>query len=327
MQLAQGIDVSMYQPNVAWPTVQQAASISFVLVKASQSNWQDRFFAQHWAGAKGVGLQRGAYHFLTQDVDPLQQAQTYLSALSSDPAELPPILDIEANITDPAKYAAAVQAWLQEVERQLQRHPIIYTAAWWWNPHMIQSGQNPQWAAGYPLWVAHYPLRHGVPTLDQLEQGQLTAILPDTWTRWTFWQYSGDLALLDGITNDQGLRTAVDLNVFNGSVDDLIAFGRAIPSAGATGSSTGGAGTSSGSPPAGGLAQPDPRVTNQVLINAFSHAFGKDYWQVVLRAGLAGLADQRQAEYTGPAIQSLTNLTGDEQAALQQQLAKIVAGP
>ena len=61
-----------------------------------------------------------------------------------------------------------------------------------------------------------------------------------------------------------------------------------------------------------------------MLINAFSHAFGPGYWDVATRAGLAGITDQRDAEYSGPAIQALANLTADERATLQQQLAQIV---
>src|SRR5712692_9362820 len=99
---------------------------------------------------------------------------------------------------------------------------------------MLINGSYPDWAPGYRLWVANWPLAHAVPTANQLDQGQ--------------------------------------------------------------------------------------------LINAFSHAFGPGYWDVVTRAGLAGITDQRDAEYRGPALQSLANLTAAEQAALEQQLMQIVGG-
>ena len=307
MSLAQGIDISVYQPKVDWPKVQQATGISFVLVKASQSNWPDPLFAKHWADTKAAGLLRGAYHFLRQAADPQQQVTAFLNALGQDPGELAPILDIEdTRVTDPAQYAAAAQLWLQQVENQLHRRPIIYTGGWWWDPNMLIAGHYPAWAGGYPLWVASWPLRTGVPTPAQLDQGQFTPVMPKSWTTWQFWQYTGDLALVDGITDDRGRPARVDLDVFNGTVDDL--RGNASPVVVAV------------------LQLPDPRVTNQIMINAFSHAFGPDYWLVVQRAGLAAMADQRAAQYAGPAINALAALSQAEQAALEQKLTQLVGG-
>jgi GH25 family lysozyme M1 (1,4-beta-N-acetylmuramidase) len=335
MSLARGIDISGYQPVIAWQKIIQATGISFVLVKASEAGGQDRLFAQHWAEAKSAGLLRGGYHFLRQSTDAHQQVQAYLRALGNDPGELPPILDIEdVKMTDAASYAAAAQLWLHEVESQLHRWPIIYTGAWWWNPNMLIGGQYPDWAGGYRLWVASYPLRNDVPAVAQIEQGQLTPILPKGWTSWMFWQYSGDVATQDGITDELGRLVHVDLNVFNGTVDELNALAQtAAPVAVAHSDAAATAGTaattalaSPASPAAGGLRLPDQRVTNQILINAFSHAFGPDYWQVVLRAGLANIANQRDAQYSGPAIQALASLTDVERTLLLQKLTQIVTG-
>jgi GH25 family lysozyme M1 (1,4-beta-N-acetylmuramidase) len=335
MAFARGIDISAHQPNIDWARAIQATGISFVLVKASDGKWTDTAFAGHWPEARQAGLLRGAYHFLRVTPDPHQQINVFLSALGDDPGELPPILDIEdpdvhalanqgltAHAAAAAQLTAAAKIWLSAVESQLKCRPIIYTAGWWWNANMFLSGSQPTWAAGYRLWVANYPFIHSVPDVAQIEQGSLTPLMPNGWTNWQFWQYSGDLATVDGITDALGRQPHVDLDVFNGTLDDLHAAASAAVS---TPAADGSADTQPHTSPAAGLTLPDPRVTNQILINAFSHAFGTiNYWQVVQRAGLADIANARQAEYSGPAIAALTNLTDAEQAALQQQLSHLV---
>ena len=321
MSLARGLELASYQPHVDWPTLLEATGISFVFVKASDFGNQDPLFQQHWAESKNAGMLRGAYHFLRETPDPQRQVDVFLQALGGDPGELPPVLDIEVpGMKAAAKVAAAAQFWLHAVESQVHRRPIIYTAGWWWDPNMFINGSYPNWAPGYRLWVAHWPLKHNVPAADQLDQGQLTPILPKSWPSWMFWQYSGDLAEVAGITGDRGKSVKVDLDVFNGTLDELRAQAQLTPGNPVP--------KPADKPPdpvvSAVLKLPNPRVTNQVLINAFRHAFGPGYWDVATRAGLAGIADQRDAEYSGPAIEALANLTADEQAILQQQLVQIV---
>jgi lysozyme len=62
-----------------------------------------------------------------------------------------------------------------------------------------------RWGGGeelgrYVLWLAHYT--------------EQCPALPPPWTRWAFWQYTdnGQIAGIDG---------AVDLDVFDGSLDEL----------------------------------------------------------------------------------------------------------
>src|SRR5262249_44620550 len=151
---------------------------------------------------------------------------------------------------------------------------------------------------------------------------------------WHIWQYSGDVATVDGITDTNGNQPHVDLDVFNGTLDELKAIAQVVPAAnGGAGGSPAPAGGPATTPPATtitpplpGLALPDPRVTNQVMINAFSKAFGGVYWQVVLRCGLSSLAIDRQAVYPGPAVRALAALSPDEQATLEGKLEQIVGG-
>ena len=163
-----------------------------------------------------------------------------------------------------------------------------------------------------------------VPTVTQLEQGQFKPVLPKSWTSWQFWQYSGDAATVPGLTNTNGAAAIVDLDVFNGTVDDLRTLAHSTGAATPADHPADPAGGPHGIVMAVGFALPDPRVTNQVMINAFSHAFGAGFFDIITRCGLAGMADQRPAPYTGPVIDAILSLSALEQASLTQALLALV---
>jgi lysozyme len=58
------------------------------------------------------------------------------------------------------------------------------------------------------------------------------------------------------------------------------------------------------------------QFSHQKVINAFAACFGTGFWDIVIRAGLAFLADDRGAIYTGPGVDDLP-LTPSEKAALK----------
>ena len=69
----------------------------------------------------------------------------------------------------------------------------------------------PVWAKDYPLWLAQYP--------NQYAPG-MQPTLPRGWFRWTFWQYSEK-----GRVN--GINANVDLNLFDGTLEELYKFAAA----------------------------------------------------------------------------------------------------
>lgn len=310
MPFAMGIDVARYQTTVDWQRV-RAAGVSYVFVKATQSTFMDPLFKQHWAGARQAGLLRSAYHFLVQETDGLKQSAAYLKALGDDPGELPPVVDIEdLKMTNPTLYAKISETYLLEIEKQLGRRPIIYTAAWYWT-RMAINGKYPAWAPNYPLWVAQYPVRDGFPPLSDLEQGKFKPALPKSWTTWAFWQYS-ERGRVDGITHN-GKPANVDLDVFQSSLDDLRAWA--------------GLGSSNGETPV-----PLPPVdislaTNVEVINAFAKAFGNEGGALLQATGLMPSVTARLAErYAGPTVANMPNLSDSQKVALNSALAEIIGG-
>jgi GH25 family lysozyme M1 (1,4-beta-N-acetylmuramidase) len=348
MSFAYGLDVSIWNKKVDWVKIQQQG-FSFVFVKASQADWEDQAFKQSWAGAKEAGLLRGAYHFFVEDVDPHKQAQVFINLLRDDPGELPPVVDAEHNrrwddaakaiitlpIRNRIKFARNLQAMLSDIETQLNRKPMVYTGGGFWNGEMNIGGAFPAWAPGYELWVANYitlPFMAGSTLTAQniqtvvsdIEAGQYIRFpwMPGSWKKWKFWQFSGDAYFLDGletITDDERVvKARIDLNVFAGSLGDLLSWAnvekKVIPP------------DDDHEPidpvkPDDQTGTPKPpvlNITNQQMINAYWKAFGNDaYWNIILRVGLAEMANHRNEPYTGLAIDDLP-LTAAEKAALKK---------
>jgi MYXO-CTERM domain-containing protein len=197
-----GIDVSQYDTAVDWPTA-KAAGIDFAFMRVSDGiAYPDPAFAGYWSGARAAGVIRGAYQYFRPDVDPVQQADLLASAMGTLlPGDLPPVLDLEvADGVSTTGVVTAVNAWIAEVEAKTGRSPIIYAGLYSW-PTLTGGADETQ----YPLWIAQYT----------------TAACPDIpapWTQWLFWQHS-DTGVVDGVTSSQ-----LDLDVFNGTLDQLETF-------------------------------------------------------------------------------------------------------
>ena len=194
-----GIDVSANQGTVDWNTVRNADVVFGVARAIRENGLVDNFFVRNWTEMKSAGVIRGAYIFFNAAQDAAGQAQKFLSTVQIAENDLPPVLDIEKNegVTG-SKLIDSVQTWLEIMEKETGRKPIIYTGPSFWNSNM-----NDQFGS-YPLWIARY----GASKPDPLPKG---------WDSWTFWQYTetGKVA---------GVNGSVDMNYFNGTLDDLLVF-------------------------------------------------------------------------------------------------------
>jgi GH25 family lysozyme M1 (1,4-beta-N-acetylmuramidase) len=218
MAAVPGIDVSYWDAGIDWPKV-RAAGQRFVFVKATEGvSYKDPTFGGNWAGAKSAGLLRGAYHFYRCNVDAKKQAGHFIDYVRSmeDDGELPPILDLETNDgMGRDKIVPAVKSWLDRVEAAFGKKPMIYSGKYFLQDYFtLPGGGPPSWAKDYPLWLAQYP--------GQYVEGS-NPYLPKGWFTWTFWQYSDKGVVI-------GINASVDMNVFNGRLEELYKFaGAKIP--------------------------------------------------------------------------------------------------
>jgi len=204
----QGIDVSHFQQAVDWAAV-AAAGMQFCFIKATEgASHVDVRFASNWRAAAEVGLVRGAYHFFHPAISVTAQADLFLRTVPRlEPGDLPPVLDLEA----PEEWqgvpvlnrALLALNWLRAVENHLHLTPILYLSP----AFMTDVLHNASALEQYPVWLAQY-------TTD------VAPDVPKPWAKWTFWQHTRQGTL-------PGVLSHVDLNRFNGTLDELKALGRA----------------------------------------------------------------------------------------------------
>lgn len=191
-----GVDVSGWQKQVDWAQV-AASGVKFATIKASEGlSYRDTMFKKHWNSAKREGILRNAYHFFHPRMDPVKQAELFLSVLGSDRGELWPVIDIEWTDGMSKLDAAGADAALKFLER-LEKDaclPEIYTAI-----GFFHGVPGPERFGKYKIWLAQY--------------GVTCPSVPPPWTEWNFWQYT-DHEPVPGAGK-------IDASLFNGTLDQL----------------------------------------------------------------------------------------------------------
>ncbi|HNN12517.1 MAG TPA: GH25 family lysozyme [Anaerolineales bacterium] len=227
MNLVQGVDVSVWEPKVDWQVL-RTQGFKFALIRATSGvGYVDPKFKTHWEGARKEGLLRGAYHYLIAGQDPKQQADLFISTISSDRGELPPIIDLEDKYNENASNSKIIdtcKAVLDRVEMAFGLKPMIYSRTQYLNVHVSRNGKAPSWAADYPLWLAQYPYVFD-PKMHPNKNMPTQAV---GWQDWKIWQYS-ESTLVNGVTNENGQPTECDLNWFRGTEQELYAFANVKP--------------------------------------------------------------------------------------------------
>ena len=193
-----GIDISHYQGEIDWPQLLQSRltdfPIEFIFMKATEGgDLADDAFVQNFTEAGNHGFIRGAYHFFSPKTDPLKQADFFIRTVKLAPGDLPPVLDVEVTGKKTTKeLQQSIKRWLDRVEAHYGVKPILYTSYKFKTRYLNDSIFDT-----YPYWIAHY-------YVDSVKYEG----------KWHFWQHT-DVGSVPGIGED------VDLNVFNGSLDEL----------------------------------------------------------------------------------------------------------
>ena len=198
----EGIDVSEHQGVVDWSAV-RASGRRFAIARVGIGTRADAAFTHNWAGMRAAGLLRGVYLYVLPEQDPVAQATLLVRAVGRlGPGDLPPALDVEKmppGVPPPSVYAARLAVLVAKVREGTGRDPMIYTGAHYW-PRWVQSGAF----AALPLWHPQY--------------GEVRCpSIAHPWRAWAFWQTSERGRV-------PGVRTLVDLDVFNGDLAALEAL-------------------------------------------------------------------------------------------------------
>jgi len=199
-----GIDVSHWDGTIDWASV-KGAGVEFAFMKASEgTTFVDPMFATNWSGAAASGVVRGAYHFFRPADDPIAQADFFVQTAGvPQPGDLPPTIDLEVTDNlDGATVAQAALKFLQRVAQKTQRTPIVYLSTSFFTGTL----NNPSGFDAYTLWIANW-------------QTQCPDVPDPPWLDWSVWQ-SADNGTVNGIAG----MSNVDIDQYNGSLSDLLAF-------------------------------------------------------------------------------------------------------
>ena len=204
-----GIDISSHQHNsrsIDIPTAIDGGQ-EFVFVKATEgTDYVNPHFRSDVIKAMDKDVPVGFYHYAKPSnslQDAKKQAQAFVKKTGIDRGvkSLPPVLDIEEdNGVDNAKDLIAwTQQFVNEVKTLTGQEVMIYTYPSFWKNEM----GNTSAFNNLPLWIADYN--------NSTQPGSLIG----GWDDWTFWQYSSD-GLIDGYHKN------IDVNLFNGSKQELV---------------------------------------------------------------------------------------------------------
>lgn len=193
-----GIDISHYQGNVDWTQlcrhIEGEFPLRFVFMKATEGgDYLDENFGDNFSAARQHGFIRGAYHYFIPRTDARKQADLFIRTVRLEAGDLPPVLDVETTGKMPDReLQTAVRIWLETVEAHYGVKPILYTSYKFKTRYLNDSLFNT-----YPYWIAHY-------YVDSVRYDGV----------WNFWQHT-DAGSVPGI------KGHVDLDVFNGSQEEL----------------------------------------------------------------------------------------------------------
>ena len=168
--------------------------VSFAYLKATEGiSIHNRYFASDYSSARRQGIHVGAYHFFSTRMSGELQANYFLSQARFSRGDMPPVLDLEPTdrhiegMGGTESLFREVRQWLDIVGRRTGTRPILYV-----NQRFVKKylDEAPDLKRDYLVWIARYGVYK-----------------PDV--HLAIWQLSADGKV-------SGIRTDVDVNVFNG---------------------------------------------------------------------------------------------------------------
>jgi lysozyme len=199
--MIKGIDISTYQgPKVNFHDLKD--NLDFVIIRSTYGNgYKDSDFEINRDGARAVGLCIGFYHFAYPQYNtPEAEATWFTKTVSCLPGEII-ILDFEEPYANPVDWC---KRFLDKCTSNMGFKPLLYIN--------LSTAKSFDWTpiikAGYGLWLAHYDNNNTIYEITQ-------------WPFIAFKQY-WDKGNVAGIT-------PVDLDIFNGSVDQFKKYGNPVP--------------------------------------------------------------------------------------------------
>lgn len=194
-----GVDVSHYQGVIDWKKIEEQ-NVSFAFIKATEgSSHIDESVENNLKNIDETNIKSSAYHFFSFDSPGETQAENFISVVSPDDIDMPPVVDVEyysdkqKNKPTFDETEAILKPLLEILEEHYGTKPIIYTTLPVYNRYIKENFSE------YPLWIRN-------------------VMYEPQFVEWDFWQYC-DHGELYGF---KGEEKYIDLNVYNGSEEEFL---------------------------------------------------------------------------------------------------------
>jgi len=151
--------------------------------------------------ARRRGYLWGSYHWGTAG-DPVAQADFYIATVKPEADELI-ALDLEDASSTKLMNAREAVLFIERIREKTGRFPVLYTNHS--SAELISRDFKHSVFASTPLWYARF-------------KGTVTNFPAGVWRTYTLWQFSSELKPQLAIP---GTRTDMDVNVYNGSIEEL----------------------------------------------------------------------------------------------------------
>lgn len=227
--LIQVIDLSYHQDNpdssrdnIAWSTLAERSGASAFILKATEGRgYTDPMFARYRRECEDRGLLWSAYHYghlawKGKVTDPVAQAEHFVKTSGADKDRRRLWLDLERKTLKKmlkVSTAAGAVDWalgfLERVDELTGQVTGVYMSQGQIREYLTES--EALRLRGRPTWWPYYA-SHPWPW-ERRDDSQRPPKPVEGWG-WDLWQWSGE-------GRAPGIKGRVDLNVFNGSLDDL----------------------------------------------------------------------------------------------------------
>lgn len=205
--MLKGIDVSRWQQSIMWPTVK--GNVDFAIIKIGGSDdglYMDGMAVRNVLEARSAGVQLGFFVYLGGAYPVAEEIQHIKNLISNigglRPGEVFALDWEEHHATNEVAYVHGIAKGLVDAGFPA---PLIYMSL----SRVRTADWKPLVDMNCGLWVAAWGNNDSIAD---------THPPSDEWPFWAFWQYSST-------GNVPGISGKVDMNYFNGSLEDFKKYG------------------------------------------------------------------------------------------------------
>ena len=191
-----------YGNEIGWDKLKGERRLVGIIHKATIGTSSiDPKYRERKAEAKKRGYLWGSYHWGVSG-NPRQQADFYIDNVKPADDEVM-ALDLEDVTSKRFMSVEDAEQFIARVKERTGRYPMVYANHK--SASIISKSSSRSAFGSAPLWYARFR-----PDIPDFPKG--------TWTTYTLWQFSSEIRVQYRIP---GTRFDMDINVFNGSVEEL----------------------------------------------------------------------------------------------------------